>query len=131
MNTDGIRESGGGGKFLSFLEKELFPYIDSTYPTALYKLLMGHSLGGLLMIHTLVHHNDLFNAYVAIDASLWWDSHKLLTESKPVLETNTYENKTLFMAIANHMEKGVNTTAVQAVTSAAVRTDAPLLKPKN
>lgn len=116
-NTDGIKQSGGGEKFLSFVEKELIPYIDSTYPTAPYKLLMGHSLGGLLVLHTLVHHKDLFNAYIAIDGAIWWDSHKLLTESKPVLETNTYANRTLFLAIANRMEKGVDTTAVQSDTT--------------
>ena len=116
-NTDGILESGGGEKFLSFLEKELIPYIDSAYPTAPYKLLMGHSLGGLLVLHTLVHHKGLFNAYVAIDAAIWWDGHKLLTESKPALAANTYANQTLFLAIANRMEKGVDTTAVQSDTT--------------
>lgn len=116
-NTDGIKQSGGGERFLSFLEKELIPYIDSVYPTAPYKLLMGHSLGGLLVMHTLVHHKDLFNAYVAMDAAIWWDNHKLLTESKTAFEAGTYSNKTLFLAMANRMEKGVDTTAVQSDTS--------------
>jgi predicted alpha/beta superfamily hydrolase len=49
-NTDGVKNSGGGERFLSFIEKELIPYIDSNYPTALYKILMGHSLGGLIVV---------------------------------------------------------------------------------
>jgi uncharacterized protein len=112
-NSDGLKNTGGGEKFISFLEKELMPYIESSYPTAPYKILMGHSLGGLMVMHTLVHHTDLFNAYVPIDAALWWDDHKILKEAKLAFEKNNYENKTLFLAIANRMEKGIDTTAVQ------------------
>jgi hypothetical protein len=66
-----------------------------------------------MAMHTLVHHTDIFNAYVPIDAALWWDNHKILKEAKLVFEKNNYENKTLFLAIANRMEKGIDTTAVQ------------------
>jgi predicted alpha/beta superfamily hydrolase len=116
-NTDGLKNTGGGEKFISFLEKELMPYIESSYPTAPYKILMGHSLGGLVVLHTLIHHPDLFNAYVPIDAAIWWDDHKILKEAKVVFEKNNFENKTLFLAIANRMEKGIDTTAVQSDTS--------------
>lgn len=116
-NSDGLKNTGGGEKFISFLEKELMPYIESSYPTAPYRILMGHSLGGLMVLHTLVHHTNLFNAYVPIDAALWWDDHKILKEAKLAFEKNNYENKTLFLAIANRMEKGIDTTAVQSDTS--------------
>ena len=116
-NSDGLKNTGGGEKLISFLEKELMPYIESSYPTAPYKILIGHSLGGLMVMQTLIHHTDLFNTYVSIDAALWWDNHKILKEAKLALEKNNYENKTLFLAIANRMEKGIDTTAVQSDTS--------------
>ena len=116
-NSDGLKNTGGGEKFISFLEKELMPYIESYYPTAPYKILMGHSLGGLMVMHTLIHHTDLFNAYIPIDAAIWWDDHKILKEAKTALEKNDYKNKTMFLAIANRMEKGIDTTAVQSDTS--------------
>lgn len=116
-NTDGVKNSGGGERFLSFIEKELIPHIDSNYLTAPYKLFMGHSLGGLMVVHTMVHHKDLFNGYIAIEPSIWWDSHKILNEANTAIEKGSYANKTLFLAIANHMERGVDTTAVQADTS--------------
>ena len=116
-NNDGVKNSGGGEKFISFLEKELMPYIESSYPTAPYKILMGHSLGGLMVMHTLVHHKDLFNAYIPIDAAIWWTDHKILNEAKLVFEKDNYQNKTLFLAIANRMEKGIDTTAVQSDAS--------------
>ncbi len=116
-NTDGVKNSGGGELFLSFIEKELIPHIDSNYLTAPYKLLMGHSLAGLIVVHTMVHHKELFNGYIAIEPSIWWDSHKVLNEAKDAIEKGIYPHKTMFLAIANHMEKGVDTTAVQADTS--------------
>ncbi|MDB4902559.1 MAG: hypothetical protein JWQ63_1840 [Mucilaginibacter sp.] len=116
-NADGVKNSGGGERFLSFIEKELIPHIDSNYLTAPYKLLMGHSLGGLMVVQTMVHHKDLFNGYIAIEPSIWWDSHKVLKEANAAIEKDSYAYKTLFLAIANHMERGVDTTAVQADTS--------------
>jgi hypothetical protein len=40
-NTDGVKNSGGGERFLAFIEKELIPHIDSNYLTAPYKLFMA------------------------------------------------------------------------------------------
>lgn len=115
--ADGIKNSGGGENFMRFMEQELMPYIAANYPVSSYKLLMGHSLGGLMVINTLVHHPALFNAYVSIDAALWWDDHKIVKEGIQALANNRYENKALFMTMANRMEKGVDTAAVQTDTS--------------
>ena len=115
-DSNGVK-SGGGEKFISFIKNELFPEIESKYPTAPYRILMGHSVGGLTVINTLIYHKDYFNAYVSIDASLWWDKHKLLKESKTVLATDNCADKKLFLAIANRMEKGVDTSAVQRDTT--------------
>ncbi len=109
--------SGGGETFMSFIKNELFPDIESKYSAAPYRILIGHSVGGLTVINTLIHHKEFFNAYVSIDASLWWDKHKLLKESKTVLATDNYADKKLFLAIANRMEKGVDTSAVQKDTT--------------
>lgn len=110
-------KSGGGELFMSFIKNELFTNIESKYATAPYRILMGHSVGGLTVLNTVIHHKDYFNAYVSIDASLWWGKHKLLKESKPILDTINYADKKLFVAIANRMEKGVDTSAVQKDTT--------------
>jgi len=115
-NTDGVKNSGGGERFLTFIGKELIPYIDSKYPTTPYKILMGHSLGGLMVVQALVHHQALFNGYIAIEPSIWWDKHKVLDEAKEALVKKTYTRQTLFLALANHMESGADTTTVQSDT---------------
>lgn len=50
---------GRGEKFMLYVEKELIPYIESNYPTAPYKILIGHSVGGLTVVNTLIHHPNL------------------------------------------------------------------------
>ena len=117
ITDSGGENSDGSEKFMSFIKNELFPDIESKYSTAPYRILMGHSVGGLTVINTLIHHKEFFNAYVSIDASLWWDKHKLLKESKTVLAADNYTDKKLFLAIANRMEKGVDTSAVQKDTT--------------
>jgi predicted alpha/beta superfamily hydrolase len=111
------KNTGGGEKFISFIEKELMPHIDSLYPTEPYRMLIGHSLGGLTVMNTFIHHTNLFNAYVAIDPSMWWDNKKLLKETKNALATTKYPNVSLFLGIANTMEKGMDITKVKKETS--------------
>ena len=116
-DSNASRTSGGGEKFIAFIEKELMPHIDSAYPTLPYKTFIGHSLGGLTVMNTLINHKDLFNAYVAIDPSMWWDKKALLHEAADVLPKENYQNKTLFLAIANTMSKGMDTAKVRNDTA--------------
>lgn len=108
---------GDGNRFMSYLEKELMPYIDSIYPTTTYKTLLGHSLGGLTAINTLLHQPTLFNAYVSLEGALWWDKQKTVKDAARILPVAQYKGKTLFIAVANRMEKGVDTLLVQKDTS--------------
>ncbi len=93
--------SGGSDKFTAFLTKELRKKIDSVYRTDPYNILIGHSFGGLFAIHTLIHSPQSFNAYIALDPSLWWDNKKTLEESKRILTNSNLKGKSLFVAMAN------------------------------
>jgi len=117
MDSASNKTSGGGEAFMQFVEKELMPHIDSLYPTAPYKMLIGHSFGGLTVMNTFVHHNNLFNAYMAIDPSMWWDKQKLLKETQTALQTNNYKGKSLYLGIANTMEEGMDTARVKLDTT--------------
>jgi uncharacterized protein len=109
-------KSGGGKHFMSFIEKELMPYVDSKYPTEPFKMLIGHSLGGLTVMNALINHTDLFNAYIAIDPSMWWDNQKLLKQAKTVLAERKFEEKSLFLSIANTMDVSIDINKVQTDT---------------
>lgn len=117
MDSNFVKSSGGGEKFTLFLEKELMPHIDSIYPTAPYRMLIGHSFGGLMVINTFINHTTLFNSYLAIDPSLWWDNQKLLKQADKVLHEKKFDGKTLFLAVANTMEPGMDTLHVRRDTA--------------
>ncbi|MDE2805153.1 MAG: alpha/beta hydrolase-fold protein [Gemmatimonadota bacterium] len=73
--------AGGADDFLEFISAELKPFIDEHYRTRPYAILIGHSLGGLFANHALVHRPDVFNAYISISPSLWWDEQRLVAQA--------------------------------------------------
>jgi len=93
--------AGGADNFLTFFEKELFPYVEDNYPTAPYRLLAGHSLGGLFTIHTFVNHNDMFQGYMAASPSLWWNNGKLVAKAAAFLKNNKTSENSLFVSMGN------------------------------
>ncbi|MEZ4993855.1 MAG: alpha/beta hydrolase-fold protein [Saprospiraceae bacterium] len=114
-----IANSGGGEEFIAFLEKELMPYVEANYPTEPYRMFIGHSLGGLTVMHALVHHPNLFQSYVAIDPAMNWDEEFLLKKIKAGALGTHYPNKALYLAIANTMEPDMDTSRVWLDTTFA------------
>lgn len=112
-----LRTSGGGEAFTTFLEKELIPHIDSLYPTAPYRMFAGHSLGGLLVLNTFLKRPYLFNAYLTIDPSLWWDDRALLKNADTLLAQTNYSGKKLFFASANTLPAGRDTLGIERDTA--------------
>ena len=115
------KTSGGGERFVSFLEKELIPRIDSLYPTQPYKVLTGHSFGGLTVMNVAVNHTKLFNSYISIDPSMWWDKMNFLNATKKSLKEKKFSGATLYLGIANTMNEGMNITKVRSDTSSDTR----------
>jgi len=117
INDDMAKNSGGGEMFTAFIENELVPHIDSIYPTLTYRVLLGHSLGGIMAINALVHHKNLFRGYVAVDPSMWWDQQKLLREARQTLQSDTYPGVSLFLGMANTLPPGMDTTSIKNDTN--------------
>ncbi|TFH66787.1 MAG: alpha/beta hydrolase [Gemmatimonadales bacterium] len=78
----GFPTAGGADRFLGFLADELIPHIDSTYRTETFRVLVGHSIGGLFATHALLTRPDLFRGYVAISPILWWNRKSLVDEPR-------------------------------------------------
>ncbi|MFT6280578.1 MAG: putative alpha/beta superfamily hydrolase [Salibacteraceae bacterium] len=70
--------SGGSENFMMFIEKELQPKIQEMYRTSSIKTIIGQSLGGLLVTEILLKKPGLFDNYIIISPSLWWDDQSLL-----------------------------------------------------
>lgn len=112
-----FKRSGRAEKFISFLHKELIPYIDSRLNTLPYRMFVGHSLGGLAVLHSFLNYPSLFNSYIAIDPSLWWDSCLIIKQAQNVLSQHDYTGKSLYFASSNTMEKGMDTVRVLSDTA--------------
>ncbi|HLO82414.1 MAG TPA: alpha/beta hydrolase-fold protein [Chitinophagaceae bacterium] len=121
MDSNSSKTSGGGQNFIAFIEKELMPHIDSAYPTAPYRVLVGHSFGGLTAIDALTNHTSLFNAYIAIDPSMWYDHERFLAATVKKISEKKYSGKRLFIGIANTMPPGLTLAKIKKDTSAVTR----------
>ncbi|TJY33454.1 alpha/beta hydrolase-fold protein [Pontimicrobium aquaticum] len=93
-------ETGGADNFRQFIENELIPHIDKTYPTTNYKTLIGHSYAGLFTLDMLINSGDVFKNYIAIDPSIEWDNQKLLKQAQEKLKTHNYKGKSLYVSLA-------------------------------
>lgn len=104
--------SGGGSNFMTFLEKDLIPYVDGHYPAAPYRVISGHSLGGLAVINAFFYHTALFNAYIANDPSLWWEDQDWIKAAEKASLKKDFANKRLFVAIANNIPAGYDIKSI-------------------
>ncbi len=73
--------NGGADTFLRFLTDELILYVDRSYRTRPYRVLAGHSFGGLFALYTLTRRPEVFRAYIAISPSLNWNHQALIAEA--------------------------------------------------
>jgi len=121
MDSNFSRTTGGGENFTAFLEKELIPHIDSAYPTQPYKMLIGHSFGGLTVMNIITNHTKLFNAYIAIDPSMWYDKDQFLKITEKKLAAQKYNGVSLYLGIANTMPEGMTVDKMKKDTSADTR----------
>ncbi|QHV96760.1 alpha/beta hydrolase [Spirosoma endbachense] len=91
--------SGHSDKFLNFIEKELQPYIQTKYRTNSSKTIIGQSLGGLLATEILLKKPLLFNKYIIISPSLWWDNGSLLAGKSALLQKNFPKKTDIYIGV--------------------------------
>ncbi|WP_428743549.1 alpha/beta hydrolase [Tenacibaculum sp.] len=99
--------TGKSENFISFIKKELQPFIDKKYKTNSTKTLIGQSLGGLLATEILFKNPDLFDNYIIVSPSLWWDDESLLTYQP----TSYTSKKSIFISVGKEgpiMERVAN-----------------------
>ncbi|WP_052599431.1 alpha/beta hydrolase [Aureispira sp. CCB-QB1] len=87
--------TGGSEKFIRFIAKELQPFIAKEYAINDTKTLIGQSLGGLLASEILFKQPNLFDNYIIVSPSLWWDDQSLLSWNLPTYTTS----KSIYIAV--------------------------------
>jgi predicted alpha/beta superfamily hydrolase len=93
--------SGGADKFLKFIETELIPNIEQNYRTKPYRILSGHSLGGLFAIHALMARPGVFKAYVAVSPALQWEDEEAVKRAETFFKSQKELNATLYVSLGN------------------------------
>lgn len=98
---DAVPQGGGSEPFSRFLTEELRNVIDNSYRTNGKNMLIGHSYSGLFTLNTFLHHTDLFDTYLAVDPSLWWDRGKLSEEAASLIAGKDFTGKSLYIGVAS------------------------------
>ncbi len=111
INYDGkeqksLSTSGGGDKFLEYIEKELIPEIEANYRTVPHRTFVGHSLGGLIVLHSLFTQPGIFQNYIAIDSSLWWDNQIMNKRAEGLDAESIDSNSRVYMTVGGQKTTG-------------------------
>ena len=115
--------AGHSDKFIAFIEKELQPFIEKKYKSNNSKTIIGQSLGGLLATEILLKKPLLFNQYIIISPSLWWDNGALLNLAPGALQTDVSQRTGVYIGVG---KEGLAPTAEPHV----MEVDANLLADK-
>jgi len=94
---------GKAADFIKFLETELFPAVAARYPVTRHRTLVGHSLGGLFVLHVLATRPELFEKYIAMSPVIPYAGEQVLTSLAarlPMLR----DTISLYTAIGNERE---------------------------
>ena len=95
---------GHSQQFRDHLWREVLPWIDANFSTDGHRTLMGESLGGLFVVETFLKAPELFDAYVAVSPSLWWDGGRLARQSGAHLRDHSNEPRTLLLYLGDEGE---------------------------
>jgi len=92
---------GGGNQFLDFIGHELQPAINQRYRTNGFNVLAGHSVAGLLVVHSFQARPELFQAHLAFSPAVWWGARETLAATQKYVMTSRHVQSYLYMAIGS------------------------------
>jgi predicted alpha/beta superfamily hydrolase len=89
---------GKSEAFRKFIRDELMPQVNRRYRTTKETAIVGESLAGLFVVETFLLEPDLFDTYIAIDPSIWWNDQGLVKIAGERLRARPKLEKTLYLA---------------------------------
>lgn len=97
-----LSNSGGSENFLKFISSELLPTINQQYSITNNRTFFGHSNGGLFASYLLVEKPELFNAYIIVDPTVYWDNELVLNNFKTKNSAAYKHIKGVYISSANN-----------------------------
>jgi predicted alpha/beta superfamily hydrolase len=95
---------GGSEAFRRFIRDELMPRVKARYRTTPEAAIVGESLAGLFVVETFLLEPELFDTYIALDPSLWWNDQELIHGAAGRLRSRPNLEKTLYLASSDEKE---------------------------
>ncbi|MEP6690846.1 MAG: alpha/beta hydrolase-fold protein [Gemmatimonadaceae bacterium] len=110
---------GGSTAFRRFIRDELVPAIRARYRTTEERAIVGESLAGLFVVETFLAEPALFDHYVALDPSVWWNRGALVDSAPMRLVTLDAVPRTLYLASSNVDDIAAGTARLAALVRTA------------
>lgn len=115
--------TGGSAKFIAYIEQEVMPYINKKFKTNGFKTIIGESLAGVFATEILQTKPKLFDNYIIISPSIWWDNASLLQRKWDLTKQKVNKPTGIYIAVG---KEGLAPSEVPHV----MEVDANLLKEK-
>jgi predicted alpha/beta superfamily hydrolase len=111
---------GGSAKFRAFIREELMPMIAQRVRGNGRTAIVGESLAGLFVLETFLQEPQMFDTWIVLSPSLWWNGGALVHGAAGKLRVEPEGTRTLYVATA--ADDGTEDAAralVEALHSAA------------
>ncbi|MGH6952245.1 MAG: alpha/beta hydrolase [Vitreimonas sp.] len=118
--TRAFPQAGGSEQFRRYLREDVIPFIEARYRTGARRGVIGESLAGLFVVDTYLDEPALFDDYIAVSPSLWWDDRTLARRAAELFAAQEASGRRMYLSIAQEdgtMRDGVD-TARAALASA-------------
>lgn len=110
---------GGSAAFRAFIAEELVPEIERRYRTGPSRGIIGESLAGLFIVETLFEQPALFDTYIALSPSLWWNDAALTRSAAARLPDLRKLQARVYIAWADEPNIGPHAEALGAAVRQA------------
>ena len=110
---------GGSAAFRRFLRDELIPEVDRRYRTTHERGIIGESLAGLFVVETFLEEPSLFQHYIALDPSVWWDAGALVDSAPTRIAAFEGAPRTLYLASSLEPSTAVGSARLTELLRAA------------
>ena len=91
---------GGADTFRDYLRRDIIPWATGRYRTGR-KVLTGTSLAGLFVLDTFLEQPEMFDDYIALTPSLWWDDGRIVDEAAKELAGHRPSDRRLYFTMGD------------------------------
>jgi predicted alpha/beta superfamily hydrolase len=92
---------GGSAAFRRFISDELIPEVARRYRVTDERAIIGESLAGLFIVETFLEQPELFDTYIALSPSLWWNREALVSSAADRLRAHSDRHAALYLSSAD------------------------------